>query len=100
MVKRDQQGFLVDANTWTVALAGRLAKELDIVLTDEHWVVVRAVRQFREDFDKLPTMRLLVKYLQAKNGAGWSSATLHLLFHEPLKESCKIAGLPKPPHCL
>lgn len=97
----DAQGYLKDHQQWSEALAEVLAEREGISLTDDHWAVIRYVRQFYLEFNSSPAIRPLVKYLQQHWGADkGNSIYLHKLFKEPAKQATKIAGLPKPARCV
>lgn len=98
----DADGFLLDAQSWDKALAETLAQSIDIELTDAHWEVIFAMREFYDQFDFAPPMRAFCKFLKTELGADKSSSMylLTLFPDSPAKLAAKIAGLPKPDHCL
>ena len=89
-------GFFEDPTQWTEAMAPDLARAEGIdELTDQHWQVIRYMRQ--EYFDKGtgPTVRALGK------SSGVSVKELYELFPKgPAKLAAKIAGIPKPRGCI
>lgn len=101
-VARDKEGYLVELSCWEPAIAEQLAQEESITLTTAHWDVIRLLREFYEKFDHAPNNRALVKYCAQTLGADRvSSAYLMGLFGgTPAKTAAKIAGLPRPTHCL
>jgi tRNA 2-thiouridine synthesizing protein E len=60
------------------------------------------MRHYYLDFKHLPNARLFTKAVAKKLGdEKGNSRYLHKLFPDgPLKFTCKLAGLPKPPTCL
>ena len=97
----DTQGYLNDRTQWNEELAQKIATLENIHLTEEHWIVLRYVRQFYQEFNSSPAIRPLVKYLQQHWGPDkGNSIYLHKLFKEPAKQATKIAGLPKPARCI
>ncbi|MFI7917334.1 TusE/DsrC/DsvC family sulfur relay protein, partial [Acinetobacter baumannii] len=50
----DQDGHLVDYTIWNPEVAQELAKSLDLELTDWHFEVLAAVRQFYQQFGQSP----------------------------------------------
>lgn len=98
----DADGFLLDAQSWNKTLAIEIAKECDLELTQAHWEVIFAIRGFYQQFDFAPPMRAFSKFLKAELGADKSSSMylLTLFPDSPAKLCAKIAGLPKPDHCL
>lgn len=97
----DAQGYLKDHQQWSESLASLLAEREGIELSEEHWAVIRFVRQYYLEFNSSPAIRPLVKYLQQHWGPEkGNSIFLHKLFKEPAKQATKIAGLPKPARCV
>ncbi|MGX5201564.1 TusE/DsrC/DsvC family sulfur relay protein [Aliikangiella sp. IMCC44632] len=100
-IKTDAQGYLIDPNQWDENIAAIIAKQELIELTNDHWQVIRYVRQFYLEFNTSPSIRPLVKYLSKLLPAEKTgSLYLQMLFPEgPAKQATKIAGLPKPARC-
>jgi tRNA 2-thiouridine synthesizing protein E len=98
----DKHGYLADLSQWTPELGEEFARLEQIKLTDAHWEVVWFVRNFYQEFNTSPAIRLLVKAMAEKFGPEkGSSKYLFLLFPEgPAKQATRIAGLPKPAKCL
>jgi len=98
----NEQGFLLDMLQWNEQLAVRLASIEGIELTEEHWEILYFIRQFYLDYKYLPNARVFSKAIKNKLGVekAQSRYLLKLFPQGPLKYSCKIAGLPKPPSCL
>lgn len=100
--ERDPQGFLVNLNDWTPAVASDIANTEAITLTDAHWEVIELLRHFYHEYELSPAMRILVKLCKEKLGdeKGNSIYLLQLFPGSPAKLASKIAGLPKPTNCL
>jgi tRNA 2-thiouridine synthesizing protein E len=100
-LKTDKEGYLQNPEQWTEAIACLIAQKESIELTDDHWQVIRYVRQFYIDFNTSPSIRPLVKYLQKVLPEDKSNSLyLQILFPEgPAKQATKIAGLVKPARC-
>ncbi|MBT9185679.1 sulfurtransferase TusE [Pectobacterium punjabense] len=101
-IATDAQGYLMDSTTWSDALALVLAEQEGIALTEPHWEVVRFVRNFYQEFNTSPAIRMLVKAMAQKYGEEkGNSRYLYRLFPKgPAKQATKIAGLPKPVKCI
>ncbi|AOR65874.1 sulfurtransferase TusE [Pectobacterium wasabiae] len=101
-IATDAQGYLMDSTTWSEALALALAEQEGITLTEPHWEVVRFVRNFYQEFNTSPAIRMLVKAMAQKYGEEkGNSRYLYKLFPKgPAKQATKIAGLPKPVKCI
>jgi len=98
----DASGYLINLNDWSEALAIEIAKQEQIVLTDEHWEIIFLVRDFYQEYQTSPAIRMLVKAMAQKFGEEkGNSRYLQRLFPDgPAKQATKIAGLPKPIKCL
>lgn len=98
----DPEGYLVDLEQWSPAVAEALAAEEGRELTAEHWEVIEVLRDFYARYEMAPAMRPLVKAVGQALGPG-KGRSLHLmrLFPEsPAKVAARLAGLPKPTNCL
>ncbi len=97
-----QDGFLVDYRQWNEQVARELAAREGLELTEAHWEIIRFMRDYYLRLHHLPNMRVFVKAVAQILGEDkGNSRYLHRLFPKgPLKYACKLAGLPRPPHCL
>ncbi|MCE0732079.1 TusE/DsrC/DsvC family sulfur relay protein [Halomonas sp. G15] len=98
----DPEGFLVNMGDWSPEVAERLAEEEGIVLSKEHWEVLRVLREFYARFEQAPAMRPLVKAVGQALGPdkGRSMHLMKLFPGSPAKVGARLAGLPKPTNCL
>ncbi len=98
----DEEGYLIDIGSWNKELADLIAKDEEIEMTDEHWEVVNFLREYYNEYQIAPAVRVLVKAVKKKLGADkGSNKYLYELFpYGPAKQACKIAGLPKPTGCV
>ena len=98
----DKHGFLIDLRSWSPEVAEQLAADENIVLTEAHWEIIYLLRDFYNEFELSPAMRVLVKHVKTLFGEekGNSVYLLSLFPGSPAKIASKIAGLPKPTNCL
>jgi len=98
----DKEGFLRNLSDWNVQVASQIAAAENVDLTPAHWEVLHLLRGYYAEYDSPPAMRALVKYCAIKLGPekGRSIYLLSLFPGSPAKIGSKIAGLPKPDHCL
>jgi tRNA 2-thiouridine synthesizing protein E len=98
----DSEGYLRDLSQWSPEVAQQLALKEGIELTERHWQVLQALRDFYAQFQLSPANRPLIKYIAQTLGPDLgSSLQLNLLFKgAPAKLGAKLAGLPKPDNCL
>ena len=98
----DEEGYLVNLGDWNEELAGELAKQEGIDMSENHWEVVNFLRKYYEEYQIAPAVRVLTKAIGKQLGPDkGNSAYLYELFpYGPAKQACKIAGLPKPTGCV
>ena len=98
----DKDGFLLDLTQWDADVAAHLSQQENIALTEAHWEILHLAREFHQRFQHSPEMRPLVKFarLQLGEKKGNSLYLLSLFPNSPARLACKIAGLPRPAHCL
>lgn len=101
-VETDKDGYLLHSQQWNEDVAQAIAQLESIELTDAHWEVIYFVRDFYQEYNTSPAIRMLVKAIAEKLGADKdNSRYLQRLFPEgPAKQATKLAGLPKPAKCL
>lgn len=100
-IAHDQEGYLLNLADWNKKVAEAIALDENIVLTEEHWLVIYALRDFYAEYNTSPTMRALINLLKTKLDKNIDSIYLHTLFPAgPAKQANKIAGLPKPIRCI
>ena len=91
----DEEGYLVDPDAWTEAIARALAAREGIELTPDHWEVVRFMRAFYEERRIAPDARHVLKHLAQSRGAD-RNALFRLFPYGYVKQACKMAGMRKP----
>ena len=98
----DEEGYLVDISAWSKDLAELIAKDENIEMNDDAWEVVNFLRNYYEEYQIAPAVRVLTKAIKKKLGAekGNSKYLYELFPYGPAKQACKIAGLPKPTGCI
>ena len=98
----DKHEYLLHMDDWSEELAQRIAELENIEMTDNHWEVVRFVRNFYLEYKTSPAIRMLVKAMAKELGPEkGNSIYLYKLFPKgPAKQATRIAGLPKPAKCI
>lgn len=101
-IEHDEEGYLTDISQWSPELALEIAKAEQLEMNDERWEVVNFLRNYYDEFQVAPAIRVLTKALAKTMGPEKSSNKyLYELFpYGPAKQACKIAGLPKPTGCV
>ncbi|MDY6457864.1 TusE/DsrC/DsvC family sulfur relay protein [Acinetobacter faecalis] len=98
----DQDGHLVDYTIWNEDVAQELANSLDLELSEWHFQILNAVRQFYAQFGHSPATRPLIKFLMKTIGPEVDNAVLQDKFKTGLvaRHLSRLAGIPKPANCL
>ncbi len=101
-IETDEEGYITDISLWSPELAIQIAAEEDIEMGDDHWEVVNFLRDYYEEYQIAPAVRVLTKAIKKSLGAdkGNSKYLYELFPYGPAKQACKIAGLPKPTGCI
>ncbi len=102
MLEVDEEGYLADLNQWEPEAATVMAAAEDQELTDAHWEVINFLREYYEEYQIAPAVRVLTKAIGKKLGKdkGNSKYLYELFPYGPAKQACKYAGLPKPTGCV
>ena len=94
-LETDKEGYLLEADYDDDVVAVIAAAE-NITLTDDHWKVVRYLRDEYREHGHTPNFRTMLKGL-AEVMPGCDSKSLYDLFPTgPAKQGAKVAGLPQP----
>jgi tRNA 2-thiouridine synthesizing protein E len=98
----DEEGYLYNLSDWNAELADIMAKEDGCDMTDNHWEVVNFLREYYEEYQIAPAVRVLTKAIGKRLGKdkGNSKYLYELFPYGPAKQACKYAGLPKPTGCV
>ena len=98
----DEEGYLLNLADWTKEAAEHLAEEEKVPLTDNHWEVINFLREYYNEYQIAPAVRVLTKAIGKQLGPdkGNSKYLYELFPYGPAKQACKIAGLPKPTGCV
>ena len=98
----DEEGYLANINDWVPGVANVMADQDELELTDEHWSIITFLREYYEEYQIAPAVRVLTKAVGKKMGKDkGNSKYLYGLFpYGPGKQACRYAGLPKPTGCV
>ncbi len=99
----DENGYLTDLSDWSEEVADQIAVLEEIDMSEKHWEIVNFLRDYYEEYQIAPAVKILIKEIAKKNDIKKkeASAFLYELFpHGPALQACKIAGLPKPTGCV
>jgi tRNA 2-thiouridine synthesizing protein E len=86
----DEDGLLLDPKSWTEAMAQEIAYSCGVgLLTEEHWQVIRALREHYSHYGVAPAMSSVC------HRHGKDRHWVHDLFHTCFN-AWRVAGLPNP----
>jgi tRNA 2-thiouridine synthesizing protein E len=90
----NEEGYLTDPSQWSPELAAEMAAEVGLALTDDHYTVLRYLREQHAEGTQLTIRRI------GKSGVVDIKGFYALFPGGPLKVSSKLAGIPKPTSCV
>lgn len=95
-IEVDEDGFMQEPDKWNEDVAKALATTEGVnELTEEHWKLVKYLRNYFVQFGVAPMIRKLCKE------TGYDLKKVYALFPSgPAKGACKVAGLAKPTGCV
>lgn len=98
----DDDGYLVDWQQWNENIATHMAKEEGLDLTEDHWEIIRFLRDYFQKYQIAPMIKILTKEIGKTMGPekGNTKYLYQLYPAGPAKQACKYAGLPKPTGCV
>jgi tRNA 2-thiouridine synthesizing protein E len=101
-IETDEEGYLSNRDDWSQDVAEAIAKAENLDMSENHWEVVNFLREYYEEYQIAPAVRVLTKAIGKKLGKdkGNSKYLYELFPYGPAKQACKIAGLPKPTGCV
>jgi TusE/DsrC/DsvC family sulfur relay protein len=85
-VLTDQEGYIQDMDDWSEDFAQALAEQEGLTLTDEHWEVVRYIRDYYCKHGVQAQVRSMIKHF--RNRWGPETGTNHYL-HELSQEAAR-----------
>lgn len=96
-VERDPDGNMFELPPWDMATAERLAAAERLDMTEEHWEVIRFLRDRFRRCGMAKSGRVLTEELeQAFSDRGGRRYLYGLFPHGPVGQGSRIAGLPLP----
>lgn len=98
MLNLGEEGYLLDPAEWNEDVARTLAADEDIELSDEHWRVLRFMREYHAEHGIAADARFVIKFLAEELGYGdrARSRLFQLFPYGYVKQACKIAGMQRP----
>lgn len=95
-IETDSEGYLRHLDDWSEDFARTEAEREGLVLTDEHWQVIRFLRNYFDEHRVQAQVRVMIRHFaQAWGPQRGNNHTLHELFPVggPQKQGNRLAGL-------
>lgn len=92
----DNEGYLIDPQSWTEDIATEFARQENIELSEDHWDAIRYMRQYYAEHQIAPDVRHVMKHLSARLGPDSRNRIFDLFPYGYVKQACKIAGMKRP----
>ncbi len=101
-VSVNEQGFLENLEDWSEAYTKKMAEVDHIDLYNDHWEIIFYFREYYRENLVAPTMHQMIVNLMSKNKKflqkkKYEQYVYKLFPSDPIREICKLAGLPMPP---
>ena len=102
VLETDARGFLCRLEDWDEEVARAMARADGIELDGDHWEVLYFLKEYYEQYQLAPPVRILTKAIARRLGKDkGSSRFLYRLFPQgPALQACRYAGLPKATGCI
>jgi len=95
-LETDEEGFLLEAN-FSDDVVPVIAESEKINLTDQHWQVIKFMRERYQEDGHTPNFRNMVAMLtEEDDSVDWKKVLYDLFPMQPNRQAAKVAGLPKP----
>lgn len=95
-IETDSEGYITHLDEWSEDFARALAKQEDLELTDEHWQVIKYLRDYYQEHSVQAQVRAMIKHFTQEWGPErGSNHYLHDIFPKggPQKQGNRLAGL-------
>ncbi len=101
-VETDPEGYLANLGDWAEDVAEFLAAQDKLTLEENHWKVIRYMRDYFNEHGTAPNLRFLQKGLKEEFGDDWGEKKFlfDLFPFGPAKQAGRYAGTPKPTGCV
>jgi len=89
-------GYLSNMADWVPQLAEQMASNEGLTLTDQHWDVINTMREYYEQYNTSPILKLLRREIAKRFGADRASEkALNTLFPKGVQyQATRLAGIP------
>lgn len=95
---RDPEGYADDLEPWSESVAQARAREEGIDLTDEHWEVIRFLREHFLEHGQVKSGRVMAQMLEERFSHPGRRHLYELFPNGPVTQGSLLAGVPLPPY--
>jgi len=95
-VETCSEGYIVNLDEWSEDFVHALAAHEGLELTEEHWQIIRYIREYHDRNNVQPNVRTMIKHFREKWGAEkGTNRYLHDIFPKggPQKQGNRLAGI-------
>jgi tRNA 2-thiouridine synthesizing protein E len=92
----DSEGYLLDPDDWTAEWARDTASDLGIVLGEDHWAVIRFMREYYGERRIAADARFVIRLLDERAAGGGRKRLFELFPYGYVAQACKVAGMMRP----
>jgi tRNA 2-thiouridine synthesizing protein E len=95
-IKTDSEGYIANLDDWSEDFARAVAEQEGLQLTDEHWDVIRFLRDYYQEHGVQAQVRAMIKHFaQVWGPERGNNHYLHQIFPRggPQKQGNRLAGL-------
>lgn len=89
---------LAKLGDWNEEVGLALAIRENFLMTDQHWAIIKHLREYYQNYQYSPNQPMFLKYLNRQSGfEDFEDAEFYQLFRDGIeREGTRIAGLPEP----
>ncbi len=97
-LETDVEGYLFDPLRWDETVAEQIAAREGVILTDEHWQILRFMRRYYEEHQIAADARFVIRHMADEMGLGPKARNylFELFPYGYVRMACKIAGMKRP----
>lgn len=92
----DGEGYLVEPAEWNEGVAENLAHGIGITLDDDHWYVIRFMREYLEEHQVSADARHTIKHLEKRYPGEGRKRLFEMFPYGYVAQACKVAGMRRP----
>lgn len=96
MATVDDEGYLLDPDQWTEDWAAAKAAELGLCLGEDHWRVIRFMREWYFEHQVAPDARHAMRHLDPHHPGQGRQRLFELFPYGYVAQVCRIAGMKRP----